>query len=165
MTLDAFRAALLAQARQTARQQIDEAERDARERVRDARQRAVRVLDDAREQGRQAAEHETRRLRAQARQEGREARLRTRRDTLAELRRRTLARLEEQRDTPAYQDLLDRLERLAREQLGSDAEVDTEPDEGGLVARAGGRRVDYRLPAVVDRALQDMGDELEELWR
>lgn len=165
MTLDVFRAAVLGEARDEARQRIDDAERAALERVRAAQEQASRLRDRAKRQGRETAEHETRRLRAAARQHGRQLVLRTRRETLAELRHRALARLDARRGTPDYRRLLDRLEQLAREQLGDDAEIDAEPDDGGLVACAGRRRVDYRLPAVVDRTLQDMGAELEELWR
>ena len=43
------------------------------------------------------------------------------------------------------------------------AEV-TEHSEGGVVARAPGRRVDLSLPALADRALDRLGGEVRALW-
>jgi len=42
-------------------------------------------------------------------------------------------------------------------------ERDPSPD-GGVVARAGTRRVDYRLPILAERALDDLSDKVAELW-
>jgi vacuolar-type H+-ATPase subunit E/Vma4 len=62
---------------------------------------------------------------------------------------------------PRYPRLLDRLERLARHQLGSDAVVVRDPADGpGLVATAGARRVDYRLATLAHRAVEARGDPL-----
>lgn len=163
--LHTFRAAILDEAREHARKETADAERAARQLMQDAQRQAEQRRERARRQGRQMAERKTRRRRVEARRHAREMRLRARRETLDQLRQRVLERLDEQRDTPAYRALLERWERLARRQLGDDAAIDTKLDVGGLVAHAGGRRVDYRLPVVVDRVLEDMGSELEELWQ
>ena len=67
------------------------------------------------------------------------------------------------RRTDDYAALRERLERLARALLGPDAEVTGHP-EGGVVARAPGRRVDLSLPALADRALDRLGGEVRALW-
>ncbi len=64
---------------------------------------------------------------------------------------------------PRYPALLDHLESQARGQLGDDVLIDRDP-EGGLVAVAGSRRVDYRLSALASRALEALADEVAELW-
>jgi hypothetical protein len=69
------------------------------------------------------------------------------------------------RDDPGYPALIDRLERLAREQLGPAAEIERDPPlMGGVLGRAGGQHVDYTLPAISERHLQAMGAEVERLW-
>jgi vacuolar-type H+-ATPase subunit E/Vma4 len=104
-------------------------------------------------------------LRARARAEARAELLATReqvyRDLLAAVRAAAL----ELRDDERYPALLDRLEAVARDQLGADARVERDPpDRGGVVAVAGTRRVDYTLPALAERALRDHADEVAELW-
>ncbi len=69
------------------------------------------------------------------------------------------------RHDPRYPMLLDRLEAVAREQLGPEVIIDRDPpDGGGITARAGARRVDYRLDALADRALETLGDRVAQLW-
>ena len=54
----------------------------------------------------------------------------------------------------------------ARVQLGPDAAVEIDPpDIGGVVGRADGRSVDYSLPALAERAVEDLDGRLEALWR
>ena len=70
------------------------------------------------------------------------------------------------REDSRYPALLDRLARTAREQLGPDAEVEVDPPGlGGVIGRTGRVSVDYTLPALADRAIASLGDELESLWR
>jgi vacuolar-type H+-ATPase subunit E/Vma4 len=66
-------------------------------------------------------------------------------------------------DDPRYPELVDRLVRLARDQLGDDAVVTDDPD-GGFVASVGPRRVDYRLAALADRAVDAAAEEVAGLW-
>jgi vacuolar-type H+-ATPase subunit E/Vma4 len=69
------------------------------------------------------------------------------------------------RDDDRYPALLDRLEAMARGQLGSEACLERDPaGSGGVVAVAGARRVDYTLPALAERALREHGDEVASLW-
>jgi hypothetical protein len=69
------------------------------------------------------------------------------------------------RDDPGYAALVGALTELARHQLGPAATVSVDKEAGGVVARAGSRSVDYRLPVVADRCLAALGPELEALWR
>ena len=69
------------------------------------------------------------------------------------------------RTDPRYGALLNRLEMLARSQLGDDAVIERDPQlDGGIIAQAGSRRVDYRLTALADRALDILADDVAELW-
>jgi vacuolar-type H+-ATPase subunit E/Vma4 len=98
-----------------------------------------------------------------ARRQAREAELVAQRQAYDELRRRVLARLSELRGDPSYADLLRRLHRQARATLGPGTEI-AEAPAGGVVARAGGRRLDLTLPALAEQALESLGSELGELW-
>jgi len=62
--------------------------------------------------------------------------------------------------------LLDRLAADARERLTAAGPVEVVATaDGGLVARAGTREIDYSLRAQVDRIVDAMAGELERLWR
>lgn len=163
MKLDTFRHAVLADARRDAERIADEAEREAQDRVRHASEEAEQERDQARRQGRETAERQMQRQRAEGHRQAQEVVLQARRRALERLREEALRRLRDGRDTDDHRALSKRLEQLAREQLGPEADIDKSPD-GGLVAHADSRCVDYRLPAVVDRVLGDMAGELEELW-
>lgn len=165
MNLDAFRRSVLTEAREDARRELDSADDEVRHHVTDAQAQAARLVDSARREGREAAELETRRRRSEARRGARERVLHARRDALEQLRRRVLELLLERRGSVAYRGLLDRLETTARNQLAGSVEIERTPDGGGLVAHVDGRRVDYRLPVLVDSALEGLGTQLEELWR
>jgi hypothetical protein len=69
-------------------------------------------------------------------------------------------------DDSRYEPLLERLEAEARGRLApvGPVEISVLP-EGGLVARAGSREIDYSLAAQLDRCLQAMASELDGLWR
>ena len=62
--------------------------------------------------------------------------------------------------------LLDRVAADAHERLATAGTVDVVagPD-GGFIARAGSREIDYSLRAQVDRVVDAMAIELERLWR
>lgn len=165
LNLEAFRKALLDEAQREARERLEQAKRDAQRKLDDARQKRDGLVEDARREGRESAERETRRRRSEARREARAKILRARREALEQLRDRTLDRLREKQGDGDYRRFMSRLEEIAREQLGDGARIEPDPDTGGLIARCEGRVVDYRLPAVVDRALEDLGAELEALWQ
>jgi len=67
---------------------------------------------------------------------------------------------------PGLERLLGRLAADARERLAAAGAVQVRatPD-GGFVARAGTREIDYSLRAQVDRIVDAMASELERLWR
>lgn len=165
MKLDAFREAVLDEARADADRRLEEAERNADERTDDARRRADELLEEAREEGRRAADRETHRRRSEARREARERILRAHRDAVERARERSLEKLRQMQDHEEYEELMGRLEQLAHQQLGDDIEMERDAEIGGFVARADSRRVDYRLPVLVDRAMEEMGSELRNLWQ
>lgn len=163
--LGAFRDAVLAEAREHARQVREQAGPAADEQLRAARVDAAALVDEAQREGREAAQRQQRHERSEARRENRETVLAARGDAVEQLRYRVLEHLDQARDGAAYDGLLGRLETVARRQLGGRCEVEEDTEAGGVLATAGGRRVDYRLPTLVERALADLGSELEELWR
>jgi vacuolar-type H+-ATPase subunit E/Vma4 len=67
---------------------------------------------------------------------------------------------------PRLERLLDRLAADARERLATAGPVQlVATTDGGFVARAGTREIDYSLRAQVDRVVDAMASELERLWR
>ncbi len=69
------------------------------------------------------------------------------------------------RNDARYPALVDELERLARDQLGPNTTIERDPNGlGGIVSVSGARRVDYTLPALADRALESVADEVGQLW-
>ncbi|GGT00799.1 hypothetical protein GCM10010254_21180 [Streptomyces chromofuscus] len=67
------------------------------------------------------------------------------------------------RGTDGYTSLRGWLEQRARVLLGPAAEV-TEHADGGVVARAPGRRVDLSLTTLADRAVDRVRGEVRSLW-
>ena len=153
----------------------------------DARARAATIVDDAHARADAvvaAAQHEVdtaveaaaRRAALAARARADAAIARARRDqrgavlrTEAALRRELRARLRravnELVDDPRYPTLLDGLERLARSQLGDGAVVQRDPlPTRGVVATDAGRRVDYGLDTIADRAFATLEEEVAALW-
>ncbi len=86
------------------------------------------------------------------------------REVYEELRRRARSRAAALRDDPSYPQLLARLRKEARRQLGRGAHTTLAPD-GGVLGAQDGRSVDYSLHALADRALERLGGSLAELWR
>ena len=99
----------------------------------------------------------------EARRQAHRVVLRARADVWYELVDRVVAAVDELRDDPRYPALLDHLAARARDQLGADATVEEHPD-GGIVARCGTRRVDYRLPVLARRALTRVTSEEVGPW-
>ena len=62
--------------------------------------------------------------------------------------------------------VFERLVADARERLAifGPVQIVANPN-GGFVARAGSREIDYSLPSQVDRTIDEMASELEGLWR
>lgn len=143
-----------AEARDEARAASDAAERDV----------AAEVAEIERRQT-MAAEARAAQVRARARTEAQAMVLAARAEIHRDLGAATRAAALGLRDDDRYPALLDRLEAMARDQLGPEARIERDPPElGGVVATAGTRRVDYTLTALAERALTHHADEVTALW-
>ena len=70
-----------------------------------------------------------------------------------------------QRGTPDYERLCARLATDAEALLGEGIELEIDPPAvGGVVGRREGRLVDYSLPALVDRAIGELGADVTRTW-
>lgn len=143
---------IVADARRHADELVAEAEAEVDEQVAAARRRAE-LTERAR------ADHEL----ARARGDAHRAVLETERDLRERWIERVHERLPELEVGESGARLVERLEQLARQQLGDQATVERDP-EGGVVAAAGGRRVDYRLSALADRAVVLLAEEAAASW-
>jgi vacuolar-type H+-ATPase subunit E/Vma4 len=161
-----LRTALLSDAEANAESvAMDAAARAARE-VSDAQAEVSALVDHARAEAETAARREAMRVVGRARSEGRALRLTAQRDVYDELRERTFASVQELRSEPVYSRLLDRLDGIARAQLGPSAAVEVDPPVvGGIRASSGPRRIDLTLPTLAERCLARLGTDLERLWR
>ena len=166
MNLEPLRLALRAQAEADAGRRRTSVDEECGRRLADAEAQARSLVEQGRLEGEQAAARERLRRRAVASRRARESRLEAQRSLLEELGLRARGAALERRADPEYPKLLDRLSRAARVQLGPDAALELDPPGvGGVVGRADGRSVDYSLPALVDRAIEDLDGRLEGLWR
>ncbi|KUL22182.1 hypothetical protein [Streptomyces regalis] len=161
--LSPVRTELLRAAHADAEATLARAEREAAQLVHQARAEARAVVGEARRQGEADGADAARDLLVQARRHARSHTLAARRETYEELRREAAKRVGGVRGTDRYAAVRERLERRARLLLGPGAEV-SEHTDGGVVARAPGRRVDLSLTALADRALDRMGAEVRSLW-
>ena len=164
-TLDPVRRALLYDVTANAEQVIAEAAADAEAVVEQAQHEVATEIERAEHRGemsaRARADQELARARAEANRDILDAKESIRCQLVGTLHAAALGL----RDDPRYPCLLDELERLARRQLGPDAVVDRDPEGlGGIVATVVGRRVDYTLPQLSDRALNTLADEVAQLW-
>ena len=164
-SLEPVRLALLADAETEAAQIIGEARRDAEEfEVKAARECDAEVAK-ARRRSELAGEAHAERVLARARNGSRAVVLQEQEKLRRQLIEQVRAAALDARGDPHYPALLDRWEAMAREQLGSAVVIERDPDpNGGVIAVAGSRRVDYTLPALADRALDRIADEVTQLW-
>jgi vacuolar-type H+-ATPase subunit E/Vma4 len=162
-SLTPVREGLLAAARADADATAAAAEADAAAVVSDARAQAGAILDEARARGERDALVLEARERARARREARSTVLKAQRDAYEHLRRAARAAARRLRADPGYPALVADLTARARTELGPGAVVREHPD-GGVVAEAPGRRLDGTLDALADRALADLGPEVQGLW-
>ncbi len=157
MKLDPYRDALLQEARARVDAMRAEATQEANDRTEEARRRADRMIREARADGEAAAERETARAHVRARRRARRIVLEARRDVVTRLREAAVEAAMAARSGPAYEGMLERLTVLARGQLGAGARLTVDPpDAGGVLAELDGRRVDYTIVALVDRALAEV---------
>jgi vacuolar-type H+-ATPase subunit E/Vma4 len=164
MNLEPLRRSLAARANAEARAIVEAGEREAGQHRETARAEAAAVLHAAAADRQAAAEAARSRHLRNARREAAGIVLAAQRDAYEQLRSAARAAATRLRDRPEYPRLRKELTAAARRQLGPDAEV-TEPESGGIVARKGGRLVDYSLRAMADRGLNGLGPDLRDLWR
>lgn len=166
MTLGPLREALRAETDAELRQRLGEVEDECARLVADAEAEARVIVRQGRLEGEEAAAREGARRRAVARRKAREIRLRARRRQVEELERLSREAVLAVRSDARYPSLLERLATAARAQLGADAEIDVDPAGlGGVIGRRGRATVDYTLPALAERAIAGLDEELERLWR
>lgn len=161
--LEPVRTELLRAARADADRRLAEAEACRARIVANAKARAEAIVAEARRRGGEDAADDAASVRRHARRTARADILATRTQIHDELRGRVVAGVLARREGPGYASLVDGMTRRARRLLGPDADITPAP-EGGLVATAGGRRVDYSLTAVAARALDGLGGRAQELW-
>lgn len=166
MSLEPLRTALRAETDLEVQRRLAEVDSECARVVADAEAKAHELSKQGRREGEDAAAKEAVRRRATATRRAREIRLQAQRRQVEELQQRSREAVLRLREDSRYPELLERLARAARDQLGPDAEVEADPPGlGGVIGRKGRTSVDYTLPARVDRAIASLGDELESLWR
>jgi len=103
---------------------------------------------------------------AEVRAHARATVLRAQQGVLSEARASVHAVVRELVGDPRLDRRLERLAADAHERLADAGPVElTQTPDGGFVARAGSREIDCSLRAQVDRCLDAMAAELEQLWR
>lgn len=165
MNVDALRSALLRSVTEETAAEDELARARRGERLAEAHRRANALVAEARRDGEDEVAVDVAQRLVRARREARSAVLAAQREVYDEFVRRTLDAVIALRHGEEHARLVERLSAVAREQLGSDAEIEVDEAVGGVVGRRDGRRVDYTLPALVDRAIGDLGARLQELWR
>lgn len=159
------RDALLADAGAEADRLVADARRRADQRVADVEQDVEAEVADVERRAQMSATARAALEAARARTESHHAMMRRRSDTNRELAVAVRTAVQALRDDPRYPDLLRHFEARAREQLGSEAQITIDPDpDGGVIATAGSRHVDYTSTALADRALASLADEVAALW-
>jgi vacuolar-type H+-ATPase subunit E/Vma4 len=165
MNLDPLRAALQAEVKAEASRRRAEVDAACKGRLAMASEQARALSLQGKLDGEQAAAHDALRRRGGANRRARELRLSAQRALIDELRQRTREAALELRTDARYPDLLARLEQAAQSQLGPAAALEIDPPGlGGVRARSGSASVDYTLPALVDRAIEDLQGRVETLW-
>jgi hypothetical protein len=156
------REALCSRAAAVAGRSRAEVELAAEALLRDARAEVDGWVADARRRGAEDAALAVAATRAAADREAREVVLAARRAAYGELLRRVRDAARDAGGDPDRRDRRDRLVRLARAELGPEADVRVSPD--GIVAEAGGRRVEWSFDELAARAVGELGTEVERLW-
>jgi vacuolar-type H+-ATPase subunit E/Vma4 len=166
MNLAPLRSALLSAAEAEADSAVLAAATEAKVELSVAEAQVAGLRARARAEAEGAAEKEALRVVGRAQSDGRRVVLRARRDVYDELCARVKAATPELRHEPTYGHLLERLQTIARTQLGDDATLDVDPpDVGGVRGFSGSRHIDLSLPALAERCLAARGPDLEAFWR
>ena len=165
MNLEPLQVALQAETDAEVQERLAEVDATCARTLTEAEARAHELAREGRHEGEVAAAKEATRRRATATRRARELRLRAQSRQVEELQRRSREAVLLLREDSRYPELLDCLARMARGQLGPDAELEVDPPGlGGVIGRKERVSVDYTLPALADRAIASLGDELERLW-
>lgn len=126
-----------------------------------ARERAGALREESLAAARETADEDARRVLAAARGSAHELLLSARGEVYAAVARAVARQASSRRED--YRAATERLIGDARRRLGADVEILDAPD-GGIVARAPGRQIDYSLPTRVGRCLAQLEDEVAALW-
>lgn len=161
--LEPVRRALLDDARAQADRLVADARADADRALAAAQAEVDAAVERARSKAAASARARSEDELATARRDAYAAILAAQAELRSELVEEVRARLASVRSDPRAPRLVDHLVALARTQLGDGAEIIHDPD-GGIVATAGPRRVDYRLTALADRAVEAAAEEVATLW-
>jgi len=157
------RAYLLRQARAEADRIAEEARGTAAAILRQARSAADKAVALAPAQGRAEAAAAAAAEQARSHEQARSIVLSAQREVYEELCVRVLAAAGGMRDEPGYRRLLSRLITMATRAAGPGAATAVQP-EGGVVARSRGVVVDCTLPRLAGVAVDELGDQVRELW-
>lgn len=155
------RRAALADAHAEAEHLLDLARQRSAAAVAAARLGAGEQRQETLEAARHAAEADARRVLSAARRSAHALVLSARREIYAELGRDVTERAFGRRED--YEAISSQLIGDARRRLGEHVEIVPAPD-GGIIARAPGRQIDYSLPTQVGRCLAQLDDEVRALW-
>jgi vacuolar-type H+-ATPase subunit H len=126
-----------------------------------AHTRADELRRDTVAAAQRAADEDADRVLAAARARARGLLLAARRDVYATVVRDVAEQASSRRDE--YEAMRERLIGDARRRLGASVEISDAP-EGGIIARAPGRQIDYSLSARLRLCLAQMGEEVAALW-
>jgi len=162
-SLSPVRGSLLTAAQQEAAEIRRDASEQALALMDAARRDADRIREAAAEEGAATARSQAVLRFAGVRREAHETVLARRNALRLELHRQVRQSAVALRADPRYPRLLARLTEQGYALLGPDATVAESP-EGGVVAEAGSRRLDLSLPALADRTLESMTQEVSALW-
>jgi vacuolar-type H+-ATPase subunit E/Vma4 len=154
---------LLRQARAEADRITEEARRTAVATLRQARLAADAAVARASAQGRADATPAAAAEQALARDQARSIVLGAQREVYQDLRAQALAAVGGVQTEPGYQELLSRLVIMAARAAGQGAAVTVQP-QGGVMAQSGEVVVDCTLPRLAGRAVDELGDEVRQLW-
>jgi vacuolar-type H+-ATPase subunit E/Vma4 len=161
--LTPVRAYLLRGAEAEASRLLAEAHAQADSILRQARHDAAGTVDRARARGEADAAPAAAAERRRGRDEAHSIVLGAQREAYQELRAQVLAAVGGLRTEPGYQRLLSRLVTMATRAAGPGAAVMVQP-EGGVVARSRDVVVDCTLPRLASVAVDEVGDQVRELW-
>ena len=166
MNLAPLRSALLSAAEDEAHSAVAAAGTEATAELSVADAQVTQLVARARAEAEEAGGREASRIVGRARSEAAGVVLRAQRDLYDELCARVQAAALELRQDPNYGRLLERLQAIARAQLGEEATLEVDPPGiGGVRGFSGSRYIDLSLPALAERCLVSCGPDLDALWR